>query len=255
MTTDLFLATLAALELLDGVDPANFDKTPAGKYVLPVLLDEKRPAAVRTQALRLVAPDDPALKTPLLEKLLASDDKALRLEAVRTLQGSSRADVAKLLTHVAADKSASLPMRAEAIAGLAGAIAKAQSDDSLLQLVRQLLQSSQPELVLETLRAMRGYDRKDQQLRGALMELVKTLPAGDALNPQQTEMAEELVRLLPESGLSAGPRPANAEQWLSVLEGAGDAEAGRRVFIRWAPDAGNATRWMAAAGRSVRTCR
>ena len=54
MTTDLFLATLAALEMLDGKDPKDFDKTPAGKYVLPLVKDEKRSPAVRAQALRLV---------------------------------------------------------------------------------------------------------------------------------------------------------------------------------------------------------
>ena len=74
MTTDLFLATLAALEMLDGKSPKDFDKTPPAKYVLPLLRDEKRSAAVRTQALRLVDADDPALDAKLFQNLLTGAD-------------------------------------------------------------------------------------------------------------------------------------------------------------------------------------
>ncbi len=49
MTADLFLATLAALEMLDGRSPQDFDKTPPGKYVLPLLQKPETTDAVRTQ--------------------------------------------------------------------------------------------------------------------------------------------------------------------------------------------------------------
>src|SRR5205814_6246168 len=52
VTADLFIATLAALEMLDGTKPEDIDKTPASNYVLPLLKDEKRPAPVRAQAMR-----------------------------------------------------------------------------------------------------------------------------------------------------------------------------------------------------------
>ena len=82
----LACTALAALEMLDGASPADIDKTPAGQYVLPLVRDVKRPAAVRAQALRLVAPTDPALDAELFASLLKSPDSVLRLETVRTLQ-------------------------------------------------------------------------------------------------------------------------------------------------------------------------
>ena len=65
--------------MLDGVNPADFDKTPAGKYVLPILIDDDRPAAMHTQALRLVARRMIGhSRRPLFEKLLAGrTDKTL----------------------------------------------------------------------------------------------------------------------------------------------------------------------------------
>ncbi|MBI5760205.1 MAG: hypothetical protein HZA46_16940, partial [Planctomycetales bacterium] len=105
ITSDLFLATLAALEMLDGVPPQEFDKTPASKYVVPLLKDANRPAAVRASALRLVAADDPALDAKLLKQLLASEDFTLRLETLRTLQFSSLAEAGELLATVAQSPS------------------------------------------------------------------------------------------------------------------------------------------------------
>ncbi|HEY4261640.1 MAG TPA: PVC-type heme-binding CxxCH protein, partial [Schlesneria sp.] len=81
MTPELFLATLASLQMLDGGNPADFDKTPPENYVIPLIKDAKKSASVRVQALRLVAPTDKALSSPLLGGLAISDDKALRLEA------------------------------------------------------------------------------------------------------------------------------------------------------------------------------
>ena len=84
-TADLFLASLAALEMLDGVKPEEFDKTPPGKYVLPIVNDGKGPPSVRALALRLVPPTEPELKPGVLAELARSADAGLRREAVRTL--------------------------------------------------------------------------------------------------------------------------------------------------------------------------
>lgn len=120
LTSDLFLAVLATLELLDGKDPVNFDRMPAGKYVLPLVRDAARPAAVRAAALRLVASDDPAMDGDLLTSLLSSNDPALRLEAVRTLQHSPLPERGELLRDVAADEQTDITLRAAAVLGLAG---------------------------------------------------------------------------------------------------------------------------------------
>lgn len=124
MTTDLFLATLAALEMLDGKPPADFDKTPAGKYVLPLLKDDKTPAAVKAQALRLVDPIDPALAIPLLVSLSQSEDPQLKLEAVRSLSLCNRVEGMNPLVEIVATPPASnrdptMPIYEEAVLGLA----------------------------------------------------------------------------------------------------------------------------------------
>ena len=116
MTTDLFLATLAALEMLDGKDPQDFDQTPPGKYVLPLLSDPAAPPAVKAQALRLVDPADPGLTLELLKSLLASDDPTLRLEAVRSLAASPAKEAAAELVKLVSRRHISL-----AAGGSAGA--------------------------------------------------------------------------------------------------------------------------------------
>jgi putative membrane-bound dehydrogenase-like protein len=94
---DMFLSAVAALEMIDGKDPKDFDKTPAGKYVAPLLKDEKAPAGVLVEALRLVDPDDGVVTIELLRRLIASDDQRLRREALRTLAMRTRSDAVDLL--------------------------------------------------------------------------------------------------------------------------------------------------------------
>ncbi|MCA9053031.1 MAG: c-type cytochrome [Planctomycetaceae bacterium] len=101
MTSDLFLATLAALEMLDGKDPKDFDQTPPGKYVFPLLQDPAASPAVKAQALRLVDPADEGLTPDLLKSLLASDDPTLRLEAIRSLGMSPSPDAVEILAATA----------------------------------------------------------------------------------------------------------------------------------------------------------
>ena len=120
MTAELFLATLAALQMLDGGNPADFDKMPPETYVVPLIKDQQRPAAVRAQALRLVSPTDKVFDTTLLTMLSKADDKELRLEAVRTLQGASPQVSAGLLLEIASDPARELTERAEAVVGLSG---------------------------------------------------------------------------------------------------------------------------------------
>ncbi|SFJ01394.1 PVC-type heme-binding CxxCH protein [Planctomicrobium piriforme] len=125
MTPELFLATLAALEMLDGKAPQDFDKTPPGKYVLPLLKDDKTPPAIRIQALKLIDPTDGSLGIDLLTKLSQSEDPQLKLEAVRTLALSNRPEAMNPLVEIVATPPASnrdptMPIYEEAVLGLAG---------------------------------------------------------------------------------------------------------------------------------------
>lgn len=152
LTPDLFLATLAALEMLDGKPPAEFDKTPAGKHVLPILKDETKPANVRAIALRLVDPLDPELKPNLVRKLTESDDPLLRQEAIRTAAMNPRGtDYCGLLKAVN-DESLDVNLRAEALVGLARRV-----EDSVHArgLVKSFAKSDNHLLAREALRTLR----------------------------------------------------------------------------------------------------
>src|SRR5262249_40020746 len=118
ITSDLFLAALAALELFDGTNPADIDKTPAAQYVLPLLCDEKRPAAVRAQALRLVSPADPRLDAALLRSFLKGGEPLLVCEAVRTLQLAPADRAGDLLVSFVNEAPKDKQLLADALAGL-----------------------------------------------------------------------------------------------------------------------------------------
>jgi putative membrane-bound dehydrogenase-like protein len=222
MTTDLFLATLAALEMLDGKSPHEFDKTPASKYVLPLLKDARRSPAVRAQALRLVAPDDPVLDATLLQSLLGSDNRQLKLETVRTLQSSPLPEAADLLAAVAADGKNDLRMRAEALVGLGRRSANAQQQQRSNRLLVQLLESKSAALRSEALRSLRGQVTSDATVKQAIERLAKT-PHG-----LQAPLAHEIAMAL---GKNPGrPQESSRREKPDFLAG-GDAEAGRRIFF------------------------
>ena len=222
MTTDLFLATLAALEMLDGKSPHEFDKTPASKYVLPLLKDAKRSPAVRAQALRLVAPDDPVLDATLLQSLLGSDNRQLKLETVRTLQSSPLPEATDLLAAVAADGKNDLRMRAEALVGLGRTSANAQQQQRSNRLLVQLLESKSTALRSEALRSLRGQVTSDATVKQAIERLAKT-PHG-----LQAPLAHEIAMAL---GKDPGrPQESSRREKPDFLVG-GDAEAGRRIFF------------------------
>ncbi len=219
ITADLFLATLAALEMLNGVPPAQFDKTPPGKYVLPLVRDEKRSSTVRALALKLVNPADPALDGAFFEKLLQTDDAKLRLETVRTLQSSPVKQAGALLQSIAADEKQDKLLRAEAIAGLGSAAGRGQLTAEAKKLLLDLLNGEDAVLRSEALRSLRGIVAKDPEVREAIEKLAKT-PAGS-----EGALAEEV-------GLALGKAPAGLRRPLAGEDlGGGDAATGRRVFF------------------------
>ncbi|MBI3865199.1 MAG: HEAT repeat domain-containing protein, partial [Planctomycetia bacterium] len=240
VTADLFMATLAALEMLDGAKPADIDKTPAAKYVLPLLTDEKRSPAVRAQALRLVAPNDPRLEPAFLGKLLAGNDSLLRQEAIRTLQLAPPDRAAPLLLPLAADEKQDPRVRADATAGLAG-VARSESPGGAVQsLLTKLMTSSDASLRREALRASRGTYAGNAPLRDALAALAGSIkPTGGAASDAEHELADQIALAGdPQAALPGAvsalrsKRPASKADWLAQLNRGrdADAEAGRRLF-------------------------
>ena len=120
MTEELFLATLAALEMLDGKSPVEFDKTPAAKYVIPLLKTSLDKPAVAIQAIRLAQPkDSPEVAKLLAEVVTGQHPLAIQQEAIRTLATAMTEESVPVLQGIAADENANLSLRQWAIVGLA----------------------------------------------------------------------------------------------------------------------------------------
>ena len=220
ITADLFLATLAALEMLDGVPPAQFDKTPAGKYVLPIVADRDRPATLRALALRMVDPADGALHAELLGELLESDDPTLRLEAVRTLQSSPIEQVSSLLGSIAADEEQDEMLRAEAIMGLARGDGAGKLSAEIRDLLLDFLTCENPALRSEALRSLRGFVTSDSAIREAIEQLGKA-SAGSTNGALAAGI---------EIALNRAPRGHDPQMTDADWQG-GNAADGRRVFF------------------------
>lgn len=241
VTSDLLLATLAGLELLDGINPAAFDQTPASKYVLGILKDDKRPPALQSQVLRLVSPSSPELTLDLYRRFLASPNPRLRLEAVRTLASSPLPEGPGILRGLAEDAKEDTVLRGEAAVGLAFALARKEPSEEVVESVAALLKSDDPVLRAEGLRAARGAAAKSPKLRAAVVAAAGALPqAGMRPNDADRDLAEGIAMALagtegdtPERVTKLKPkRPATKPDWMGALAKgrAVDPETGRRLF-------------------------
>jgi putative membrane-bound dehydrogenase-like protein len=248
MNADLFLATLAALEMLDGKRPQDFDKTPAGRYVLPLVKDPNRPAAVRAVALRLVDPDEPSLSEKLFKQMLAAKDAKLKTEAVRTLQQSQRPFAGKLLAAIALDAKNSATLRADAVAGLSG---RSVDDPKTTQALLRLVAAADKSLRLEAFRSFRNHLMKSAAGRPVRMLLIRKIgnalkrdPAALTKDDALRRTAETLAAGYREAGISlpmelrgvSKLRPKTLAEWYSTAKpqagkDTGNADAGRRVFF------------------------
>ena len=77
ITADMFEATLASLELLDRVLRKSGDEPSGAQYVLKLLDDKSRPAAIRARALSMLPPGQKELDAKLLGGLLSANDPQL----------------------------------------------------------------------------------------------------------------------------------------------------------------------------------
>lgn len=233
VTTDLFLATLAALEMLDGVDPAAIDKAPV-KYVLPLVRDDKRPGTIRAQALRLTSPAEPALNAELLKSLLASDHPGLQLEAIRTLQSSPIAERVPLLQSVAQDTRLDSVRRLEAVLGLSVVTKPGEPNEAARKTLLDFSKSSDPTVRREAIRGLRSL-AEDPSVRETLLASAATLHSAQP-TAENRELADQLALALdpdvpPEIKSLQPQRPMNRSGWDESLQGAANADAGRRVFF------------------------
>jgi putative membrane-bound dehydrogenase-like protein len=219
-TRNLFEATLAALEQLDGKirDPRN--EMAGEDYIVALLRDSRTAASVLERGLRMLRPSHPALTLDRLRRFATGNVEGVAIEAVRTLGQSSTSGRFAVLSKLAVDRNASLPLRAEAIAGLA--------DDATSQraALLALATGEQAELRREALRDLRGIPLTEQE-KSAL----RASSRGDAAS---LELVDSLAATGDAGVSSRGPeRPAatDLDAWLGLLEGPADPMAGERVFF------------------------
>ena len=79
--------------------------------------DDRSSAELRVKALQMVPASHPKLKIELLGRLLAQDDTALRLEAVRTLAEHPDPRRTRLLLDAARNEALPEMVRAQAVLG------------------------------------------------------------------------------------------------------------------------------------------
>ena len=217
---NLFEATLAALERLDGKTRSLQDEIAGEDYVAALVKDERTSGQVLQQALRMLRPDHPALSIDRFKRLLEQRSEEVRIEVIRSLCQSPRRGRFEILAKLAGDGSASQAIRAEAIAGLAEDAAAHR------ELLLGLASGEPPVLRHEALRSLRGMSLNEGE-----RSKVRTSNHDDAVGL-------ELVDFLQNWGASgqrqfSGARASGTDidTMSAELIGPADAAAGERVFF------------------------
>ena len=234
LTKQVFEVAVATLDALDGVKRDAKTEPRGDDFIFKILQAEATPAEIRRLALRSLSPSDPALKTDLLSKFLASSEEPLRLEAIRTIR--QRPDVNRWpqLREIAANERLAAQERCEAILGLS----PGNKDDR--SLLFSLTGNTNLEVADEALRAIRGFDLSTGEQQ-QLTEL-----AGKLAGPHK-ELAERALMRNPPKDL---PKHEDAAAWLKRAEGEGHPQAGERIF--YAPRVGGCFRCHEFEGRGER---
>lgn len=245
MTTELFMACLASLSMIDGVTPKEFEKTPPSQYMIGIVESPARNASLRATALRMLSPSHEKLTGELLGSLLKSNDPTLQREVVRTLQHSPIPEREQLLVPIAANESLDPQLRADAIAGLAPMNHQEALGEEARTLLLKLAASDRSLAIrLEAIRSLRGgqsaagaQNAADSTVRDEIKALLANVGRQPA--PMQARLKEALSfavgsqsELSVSELLSAYQRPTSTTIEPLKLEGDPEKmEAGRREFF------------------------
>jgi putative membrane-bound dehydrogenase-like protein len=229
-TSDLFEASLASLDLLDGVKRAARNEFSGADYALRLVRDERAADRVRALALRMVPPGHKGLDVQLLRRLIAARSAALRYEAVRTLSETTFPETPTLLRVIALDAQAERPIRLAAVAGLAAVVQRDERDSATLAVLRQMLTSPDREFQIAAIRALRRSLRNPD-----VLSHINTLAVG---KEGSQDLHDQVALAFRGSGLPvpkqvaklASPRPVSPEDWVRLAASGGNAAAGHRLF-------------------------
>lgn len=211
----LFEASLACLDRLTGEAPRDARAESAGEVFTARLLRNKSASAgIRRFAIRSLRADHPVLTMELLTKLLADEDPAIRLEAIRTMRERPEGAWWPSLRELAANERCSALERCEAIVSLS----PERTWDRML--LRKLIESNVEEVNSEALRAMRATELTEDERR-------QIRQIADGATGPRKELAERVLVRLPPGDL---PKHQDVAGWLARAAGNGSAAAGERVF-------------------------
>jgi putative membrane-bound dehydrogenase-like protein len=236
-TTDLFEASLASLEMLDGVKRKPGNEFSGADYALRLACDPRVADNVRAMALRIVPLDHKKLTFAQLTTLMKDGGPQLRFEALRTFRNLPFPQGPKIERELALDEHADKALRLEAIAGLAIALERDEHDAATIAALRHLLTGPDPQLAAEALRALRRSAR-NADVGSDLSALGARLESAGQSDRDTQDTADQLVLALKSSGgavppkleARATPRPNSVDDWIQVAADGGDPAAGRRLF-------------------------
>lgn len=224
LTKELFQTWLATVQILQhpGLEELYAKKTSPGAisrqlspaFIEQLVHNEQRPVMLRALAMRWLPNIEKSANHDLLVRLTQKGDPAIRLEAIRRLADSSRAEAATTLRAIATDRSQPAQIRSEALVSLAG-----KPHPSLVA----LLDDPERSVRLEAARTLRGAT-----LNPAVMAAVRKKLAAIQKDPKERKLASQLEFLIDSEKVA---RPSSLDGWKKLLATGGDAEAGRRVFF------------------------
>jgi putative membrane-bound dehydrogenase-like protein len=211
LSLKLFQAAATAWMRVEGRD---VHESRMAEFYLAKALEVKASAAVRGAALRLVPPTHKGLSLSTLERLIESGETELSLEAVRALQEHPDRKRFDAFVRLAERNDIPLILRAEAVVGLAG-----QGQEAKAPLLALLANGPGP-LRVEALRGLTGLNLSEDE-RQAVRQAAEADP----------QLAPAADRVLGRPFAEGRPRRDDVNGWLRLLDGPGDADAGRRVFF------------------------
>jgi putative membrane-bound dehydrogenase-like protein len=219
VTRELIEAWVKADEMLADARSANEESSYA--LIQRVVLNESLPDTVRAVALRMVAPDSPALSDDGLIRLARGASEELALEALRTLIFRIKPEHREVMQHGLLHPSTEI--RRWSVLGLA-------SYTDSADVVRQLLRLLEfDDLRIDALRSLRGVPSARPSIEKWWREYSRRQELSGV---DRTDLAEQVQRALRIDAPMADASSQFPANWQRALEReSGDPSSGERVFF------------------------
>ncbi|MBI3850204.1 MAG: c-type cytochrome [Verrucomicrobia bacterium] len=214
VSPSLLRAYTAASQILTGAKPAVGG---SNSFALPAT-GSRTDGSQSIQIIELETKPDEGQFIDLLTNPAHKGETQLRIEAVRSLAGTTNTNVAAVLNAVARDNKNPPELRAEAIVAMAS-----QSPQDVASLT-PLLDDPSSAVRVETARALR-LAASESRVRTALEKKLDSIRN----DQRETDSTQQLQFAL--HGLQGMDRPRSDDEWRRALAQPGDVEAGRRVFF------------------------